>query len=97
MDPLAGSYYVEALTDAVEAEAREYLARIEEMGGAAKAVEFMTEEIHQAAYRFQLEMESGDRTVVGVNAFTEEGAGLRHPPTRLPGSGRGPEDRAGDD
>ncbi len=73
VDPLAGSYYVEALTDAVEAEARVYLDQVQEMGGAAKAVEFMKEEIHQAAYRFQLEVESGTRTFVGVNAFEEEG------------------------
>jgi len=71
VDPLAGSYYVEALTDEVERQAREYLEAIDEMGGAARAVEFMKEEIHQAAYRFQLEVEGGDRTVVGVNAFQE--------------------------
>jgi methylmalonyl-CoA mutase N-terminal domain/subunit len=73
VDPLAGSYYVEALTDAVENEAERYLDRIHEMGGAARAVGYMTEEIHKAAYRFQLEVESGHRTVVGVNAFEEEG------------------------
>jgi methylmalonyl-CoA mutase N-terminal domain/subunit len=73
VDPLAGSHYVEALTDAVESGAREYLSRIDEMGGAAKAVPFMSEEIHQAAYRFQLEVESGRRTVVGVNAFQRSG------------------------
>jgi methylmalonyl-CoA mutase N-terminal domain/subunit len=56
----------------VEAGAEEYLDQIQELGGAAKAVEFMKEEIHQAAYRFQLQIESGDRTVVGVNAFVEE-------------------------
>jgi methylmalonyl-CoA mutase N-terminal domain/subunit len=72
-DPLAGSYYVEALTDAVESEAVRYLEAIDEMGGAARAVEFMTEEIHKAAYRHQLQVESGERTVVGVNAFQENG------------------------
>jgi len=71
VDPLAGSYYVEALTDAVEAKASEYLDRIQELGGAARSVEFMKEEIHQAAYRFQLEVESGRRTVVGLNAYRE--------------------------
>ncbi len=74
VDPLAGSYYVEALTDAVEAGAVDYLGQIQEMGGAARAVEFMKEEIHKAAYRFQLQVESGARTVVGVNAFGEDGA-----------------------
>ena len=81
VDPLAGSYYVEALTDAVEAGAVEYLEKIHELGGAAKAVEFMKEEIHQAAYQYQLQVESGDRTVVGLNAFDEEAAEspVRHP------------------
>jgi len=74
VDPLAGSYYVEALTDAVESKASEYLDRIQEMGGAARSVEFMKEEIHQAAYRYQLEVEAGSRTVVGVNAYAEEEA-----------------------
>jgi len=73
VDPLGGSYYVEALTDAVEAGAREYLARIDEMGGAAKAIEFMSEEIHRSAYRYQLEVENGARTVVGLNAYRESG------------------------
>jgi methylmalonyl-CoA mutase N-terminal domain/subunit len=71
-DPLGGSHYVEALTDAIEDAALEYLNRIEEMGGAAKAIDFMQEEIHGAAYRFQREIESGARPVVGVNVHTEE-------------------------
>ncbi len=78
-DPLGGSYYVESLTDAVEARARDYLGRIEALGGAAKAVSFMKEEIHREAYRFQQEVEQGKRVVVGVNAF-QEGA----PPPPLP-------------
>ncbi len=73
VDPLGGSYYVEALTDAVEEKAVAYLEAIDELGGAAGAVEFMKEEIHRASYRFQLEVEGGERTVVGVNTFTEEG------------------------
>jgi methylmalonyl-CoA mutase, N-terminal domain len=71
VDPLAGSYYVESLTTAVEEKAREYLDRIEEQGGAAKAIDFMREEIHRAAYEHQLAVEAGDRVVVGVNRFTE--------------------------
>jgi methylmalonyl-CoA mutase N-terminal domain/subunit len=71
-DPLAGSYFVEALTDEIESRARDYLERIEELGGAAKAVEYMQEEIHRAAYRHQLAVEAGERPVVGVNAFTED-------------------------
>jgi methylmalonyl-CoA mutase N-terminal domain/subunit len=70
VDPLAGSYYVESLTDAVEAKAREYLDRIEEMGGAAEAIAYMQEEIHRAAYEHQIAVERGDRVVVGVNRFT---------------------------
>jgi methylmalonyl-CoA mutase N-terminal domain/subunit len=73
VDPLAGSYYVEALTDELERRARDYLVRIDELGGAAAAIDYMREEIHRSAYRFQLEIERGERVVVGVNAFREEG------------------------
>jgi methylmalonyl-CoA mutase, N-terminal domain len=81
VDPLAGSYFVESLTGAVEAKAREYLDRIEEMGGAAKAIDYMREEIHRAAYEHQLAVESTERVVVGVNRFTEaaEEVELRQP------------------
>ncbi len=72
VDPLGGSYYVESLTDAVEAGAREYLDRIDEMGGAASAVEYMQDEIHRSAYRHQMEIESGDRVVVGVNRYRDD-------------------------
>ncbi|HEX8830705.1 MAG TPA: methylmalonyl-CoA mutase family protein, partial [Longimicrobium sp.] len=71
VDPLAGSYYVESLTTAVEEKAREYLDKIEEMGGAAEAIFFMQEEIHRAAYQHQIAVEQGDRVVVGVNRFTQ--------------------------
>jgi len=70
-DPLAGSYYVESLTDEIETRARSYLDRIDEMGGAARAIDFMQEEIHRSAYRVQMAVESGEKTVVGVNAFEE--------------------------
>jgi methylmalonyl-CoA mutase N-terminal domain/subunit len=76
-DPLAGSYHVEALTDAIEREARSYLERIDEMGGAPLAIDYMQEEIHQAAYTFQKEVESGGRPVVGVNVHVEEEGPLR--------------------
>ncbi len=72
VDPLGGSFFVEALTDEIERLAGEYIVNVDELGGAAKAVEFMQEEIHQSAYRHQLEIESGERAVVGVNVFTEE-------------------------
>jgi methylmalonyl-CoA mutase N-terminal domain/subunit len=71
-DPLGGSHYVEALTDEVERRAVEYVERISELGGAAKSIEYMQEEIHQAAYRYQMEIESGARSVVGVNTHTED-------------------------
>ncbi len=73
VDPLAGSYFVESLTDTIEGEARDYLETIQGMGGASRAIRFMQEEIHQAAYRFQLEVEAGTRSVVGVNTFQKGG------------------------
>jgi methylmalonyl-CoA mutase N-terminal domain/subunit len=69
-DPLAGSYYVEALTDALEARAVEYLERVEELGGAARAIQFFQEEIEKVAYEHQLAVERKDREVVGVNVHT---------------------------
>ena len=71
VDPLGGSYYVEGLTDEVERRAREYIEDIDGRGGAARAIEFMQAEIERAAYRFQQEVESGERTVVGVNTHVE--------------------------
>ncbi len=71
-DPLGGSYFVEALTDEIESRARGYLERIEELGGAARAIDFMQEEIHRAAYRWQKEVESGERPLVGVNVHEED-------------------------
>jgi len=73
-DPLGGSWAIEALTDRIEAEASAYIQQIDEMGGAAAAVEFMRDEIQKAAYAFQLEIEAGTRTVVGVNEFVEGAA-----------------------
>ena len=72
VDPLAGSYFVEALTNRIEEEARGYLTEIDERGGAAGAITYMQEEIHRAAYRFQKEVEGGERVVVGVNRFQED-------------------------
>jgi methylmalonyl-CoA mutase N-terminal domain/subunit len=70
-DPLAGSYYVEYLTDEMERRALEHIRRIDELGGMLRAVEegYPQREIAESAYRFQREIESGERTVVGVNAF----------------------------
>jgi methylmalonyl-CoA mutase N-terminal domain/subunit len=74
-DPLAGSYYVEALTDAVEEEAWDYIRRIDEMGGSVKAVEerFMQREIEESAYRYQREVEKEERIIVGVNRYASAG------------------------
>ncbi|MDP2950458.1 MAG: methylmalonyl-CoA mutase family protein, partial [Chloroflexota bacterium] len=69
VDPLGGSYYLESLTDHIEAEARRYLDRIDDLGGALAAIEqgFQQREIQENSYRLQKEMEAGRRTVVGVN------------------------------
>jgi len=80
IDPLGGSYYVEYLTDEIERQAEDYLERIDKMGGALRAIEtgFIQREIQESAYRYQKEIEKGDRVVVGVNMFTvEEGMSLR--------------------
>ncbi len=71
VDPLAGSYYVEQLTDEVERRARDYLRRIDEMGGIVRAVEegYPQKEIAESAFRHQREVEAGDRVIVGVNRF----------------------------
>jgi methylmalonyl-CoA mutase N-terminal domain/subunit len=73
-DPLGGSYFVESLTDAVEEEAWEYINRIDELGGAVKAIEnrYMQGEIEEAAFRYQREVEKKDRIIVGLNRYTEE-------------------------
>jgi methylmalonyl-CoA mutase N-terminal domain/subunit len=71
VDPLGGSYYVEALTDALEEKARAYLAEIDERGGAARAIPYVQEQIHQSAYRHQRAVESGERVIVGVNQYRE--------------------------
>src|SRR5829696_372347 len=74
VDPLGGSYYVEALTDAVEEEAWEYIKRIDEMGGSVKAIEnrFMQREIEEAAFRYQREVEKDERIIVGVNRYVTD-------------------------
>ncbi len=74
VDPLAGSYVIEKLTDEIEAQAREYLRQIDSMGGMVRAIEsgFVQREIQQAAYEYQQAIERGDRVVVGVNQYVEE-------------------------
>lgn len=74
VDPLAGSYYVEWLTDEIERQALDYMRRIDEIGGALRAIEsgWIQAEIQEAAYRYQREVENGERIVVGMNAYQEE-------------------------
>lgn len=76
VDPLGGSYYVEAMTNAIEAEAKEYIRKIDEMGGAVEAIDkgYIQKEIQDSAYAWQMAVESGERTIVGVNKFTMEEA-----------------------
>ena len=71
VDPLGGSYFVEALTDEVESKAWEYIHRIDEMGGAVAAIEqgFIQKEIADSAYRYQKDIESTQKIIVGVNKF----------------------------
>jgi methylmalonyl-CoA mutase N-terminal domain/subunit len=74
VDPLAGSYFVEALTDRMEHEARDYFRKIGALGGVIPAIEkgFFQREIAEAAYRYQMEIDTRQRIVVGVNEYTEE-------------------------
>jgi methylmalonyl-CoA mutase, N-terminal domain len=73
-DPLAGSYYVESLTEAVEADAWAYLEKIRGMGGAVAAIEagYMQDEIEQAAYTYAKQVDSGEKVIVGVNKFVDD-------------------------
>jgi methylmalonyl-CoA mutase N-terminal domain/subunit len=72
VDPMAGSYLVEALTDEIEARARTYIERIDSMGGALRAIEsgYVQREIQDVAYAYQQAVEHGDQIIVGVNKFT---------------------------
>jgi methylmalonyl-CoA mutase N-terminal domain/subunit len=71
VDPLGGSYYIEHLTNSLEKEAGEYIAKIDGLGGAVAAIEqgYQQREIQDSSYRYQKEIESGKRTVAGVNKF----------------------------
>ncbi len=73
-DPLGGGYYVETLTDQLEAEARKYISRIDEMGGMISAIEsgYIRREIAEAAYKYAAAVERKDKIVVGVNEYVEE-------------------------
>jgi methylmalonyl-CoA mutase N-terminal domain/subunit len=80
IDPLGGSYFVEAMTNRIEAQATAYFERIDELGGVLPAIEagFLQREISEAAYRYQREIDRNDRYIVGVNAFNDNS------PMRIP-------------
>ncbi len=80
VDPLGGSYFVEAMTNRLEAQALDYFKQIDELGGVLPAIEvgFFQREIQEAAYRYQREIDLGERAIIGVNAFQDE-APLRIP------------------
>jgi methylmalonyl-CoA mutase, N-terminal domain len=80
-DPLAGSYYVEWLTERLERGARELIERVDALGGAVRAIEsrFFQEEIARSAWEFQQRVERGETVIVGVNSFAEEGGELSVP------------------
>jgi len=71
VDPLGGSYYIEALTNEIEKRATEYIEKIDQLGGAVTAIEkgYIQQEIQESSYRYQKEIESGKRILVGVNKF----------------------------
>jgi methylmalonyl-CoA mutase N-terminal domain/subunit len=74
IDPLGGAYFMEAQTNRIEAQAREYFRRIDDLGGVLPAIEagFFQKEIHEAAYRYQREIDEGVRSVVGINAYKDD-------------------------
>ncbi|MDX2139106.1 MAG: methylmalonyl-CoA mutase family protein [Chloroflexota bacterium] len=88
VDPLGGSYFVEALTDQTEAAVYQYLRKIDARGGVIPAIErgYMQQEIADASYREQLEMDAGQRRVVGVNAYADD-VPLRIPLLEMDGQG----------
>ena len=81
IDPLAGCYYVENMTDKIEAEVDDYIKKIDAMGGGVAAIEqgYIQKEIQNSSYRFQKEIESGERVYVGINKYTMQ----EPPPTGL--------------
>ncbi|RYF10239.1 MAG: methylmalonyl-CoA mutase, partial [Flavobacteriales bacterium] len=78
VDPLAGSYFVETLTDEIEAAAFTYIEKIDAMGGSVNAIEngYIQQEIANSAYQYQKEVEAAERIIVGVNKFTQEKEGI---------------------
>ena len=89
VDPFAGSYVVESMTDDVEAAARTLMGRVEDLGGAVSAIEagFQKGEIERSAYAVTQAVDSGERVVVGVNRFAIDGRGALRPCASTPRSG----------
>ena len=85
IDPLGGSYYLEYLTDSLEKQAQSYIDSIDEMGGMLAAIEngYVQHEIHEAAYKFQRELEGGQAITVGVNRFVDQDEELQIPLLKL--------------
>jgi len=85
IDPLAGSYYIEKLTDDMEKEAYDYFDKVEALGGVVEAIEkgFFQREISDAAYRYQKEIETGERIIVGVNDYVLEGEQITIPVLKI--------------
>jgi methylmalonyl-CoA mutase N-terminal domain/subunit len=79
VDPLGGSYYVECMTDEIEKRAIEYIEKIDRLGGAVAAIEkgYIQQEIQESSYRYQKELEKGERTLVGVNKYE-----IKEPPPK---------------
>ena len=95
IDPLGGSYYLEDLTNRLEAEAYDYFARIEKLGGVIPAIEenFFQREIAEASFRYQAEVESKQRVIVGVNRYQLEEEAADRAAAHRPGA-RAEADRA---
>ena len=85
IDPLAGSYYIEALTNEMEEEAYKYFDKVESLGGVVAAIEkgFFQREIAEASYRYQKEIEAGKRIIVGVNDYVLEGEQITIPVLKI--------------
>ena len=79
VDPLGGSYYIESLTDEIEKRARDYIAKIDQIGGAVAAIEkgYIQQEVQESSYRYQKEIESAKKILVGVNKFQ-----VKEPPVK---------------
>jgi len=79
IDPLAGSYFVEAMTDRIEKEASDYIKKIDDMGGMIKAIDagFVQNEIQKSSYRYEMEIEEEERIIVGVNKYEAEESSVK--------------------